>query len=208
MWFNANTSSAIIYTRSIWFDETVKRLNVDGRGLFLGNFKGADKILSITQSGYFRTCNFDLANHFDDDLILIRKNNPKTIITALYQEGDNKYYYLKRFMIEDLDKKLSFLDEDSDDVLLDVVFDTYPRLEINYDTENTNKKIQSEIIEITDFIAVKGYKAKGKRISTAVIESYKWLEPLPEPEEEPKEEESEPIQDFVSDGDAVQGTFF
>jgi topoisomerase-4 subunit A len=194
--------------RSIWFYETVKRLNVDGRGLFLGNFKGVDKILSITQSGYFRTCNFDLANHFDDDLILIRKNNPKTIITALYQEGDNKYYYLKRFMIEDLDKKLSFLDEDSDDVLLDVVFDTYPRLEINYDTENTNKKIQSEIIEITDFIAVKGYKAKGKRISTAVIESYKWLEPLPEPEEEPKEEESEPIQDFVSDGDAVQGTLF
>ena len=195
--------------RSIWFDETVKRLNVDGRGLFLGNFKGADKILSITKSGYFRTCNFDLANHFDDDLIQIRKNDPKTIITALYQEGDNKYYYLKRFMIEDLDKKLSFLDEDSDDVLLDVVFDTFPRLEINYDTENTNKKIQSEIIEITDFIAVKGYKAKGKRISTAVIESYKWLEPLPEPEEEePNEEETELIQDFVSDGDAVQGTLF
>ena len=196
--------------RSIWFDESVKRLNVDGRGLFLGNFKGTDKILSITKSGYFRTCNFDLANHFDDDLMLIRKNDPKTIITALYQEGDTKYYYLKRFVVEDLDKKLSFLDEDSDDLLLDVVFDTYPRLEINYDTENTNKKIQSEIIEITDFIAVKGYKAKGKRISTAVIESYNWLEPLPEPMEELQEVESEPIQEFTTDvdGDAVQGTLF
>ena len=197
--------------RSIWFDESVKRLNVDGRGLFLGNFKGVDKILSITKSGYFRTCNFDLANHFDDDLMLIRKNDPKTIITALYQEGDTKYYYLKRFVVEDLDKKLSFLDEDSDDVLLDVVFDTYPRLEINYDTENTNKKIQSEIIEVTDFIAVKGYKAKGKRISTAVIESYNWLDPLPEPEEEqPQDVESEPMQEFntAGDGDAVQGTLF
>ena len=113
-------------------------------------------------------------------------------------------------MVEDLDKKLSFLDEDSDDLLLDVVFDTYPRLEINYDTENTNKKIQSEIIEITDFIAVKGYKAKGKRISTAVIESYNWLEPLPEPVEELQEVESEPIQEFTTDvdGDAVQGTLF
>ncbi|MBR5831153.1 MAG: DNA gyrase/topoisomerase IV subunit A [Bacteroidales bacterium] len=200
--------------RSIWFDETVKRLNVEGRGTFLGDFKGADKILSITKSGFFRTCNFDLTNHFDDDLIHIRKNNPKTILTALYQEGETKYYYLKRFQVEELDKKLSFLDEDSDDVLLDIVFDTFPRLEINYDTENSNKKIASEIIEVTDFIGVKGYKAKGKRISTAVIKNYEWLDPLPEPEPEIVEE-SETIDadkdvytDSAADSEVVQGTLF
>ena len=202
--------------RSIWFDETVKRLNVEGRGMFLGDFKGADKILSITKSGFFRTCNFDLTNHFDDDLIHIRKNNPKTILTALYQEGETKYYYLKRFQVEELDKKLSFLDEDSDDILLDIVFDTFPRLEINYDTENSNKKIASEIIEVTDFIGVKGYKAKGKRISTAVIKNYEWLDPLPEPEPEPEiAEETETIDadkdvytDSTADGEVVQGTLF
>ena len=200
--------------RSIWFDETVKRLNVEGRGMFLGDFKGADKILSITKSGFFRTCNFDLTNHFDDDLIHIRKNNPKTILTALYQEGETKYYYLKRFQVEELDKKLSFLDEDSDDVLLDIVFDTFPRLEINYDTENSNKKIASEIIEVTDFIGVKGYKAKGKRISTAVIKNYEWLDPLPEPEPEIAEEpetidaDKDVYTDSAADSEVVQGTLF
>ena len=200
--------------RSIWFDETVKRLNVEGRGMFLGDFKGTDKILSITKSGFFRTCNFDLANHFDDDLIHIRKNNPKTILTALYQEGETKYYYLKRFQVDELDKKLSFLDEESDDVLLDIVFDTFPRLEINYDTENSNKKIASEIIEVTDFIGVKGYKAKGKRISTAVIKSYEWLDPLPEPEPEVAEEnepdnaDKDVYTDSMADGEVVQGTLF
>ena len=200
--------------RSIWFDETVKRLNVEGRGTFLGDFKGADKILSITKSGFFRTCNFDLTNHFDDDLIHIRKNNPKTILTVLYQEGETKYYYLKRFQVEELDKKLSFLDEDSDDVLLDIVFDTFPRLEINYDTENSNKKIASEIIEVTDFIGVKGYKAKGKRISTAVIKNYEWLDPLPEPEPEIVEEpetidaDKDVYTDSAADSEVVQGTLF
>ena len=203
--------------RSIWFDESVKRLNVEGRGMFLGDFKGADKILSITKSGFFRTCNFDLANHFDDDLLHIRKNNPRTIITVLYQEGVTKYYYLKRFVIEDFDKKLSFLDEDSDNTLVDVVFDTFPRLEINYDTENTNKKIASEIIEVTDFIGVKGYKAKGKRISTSEIESYTWLDPLPEPEPEPEPEDkntddSKKDNDYFAsttdDGEVIQGTLF
>jgi topoisomerase-4 subunit A len=203
--------------RSIWFDESVKRLNVEGRGMFLGDFKGADKILSITKSGFFRTCNFDLANHFDDDLLHIRKNNPRTIITVLYQEGVTKYYYLKRFVIEDFDKKLSFLDEDSDNTLVDVVFDTFPRLEINYDTENTNKKIASEIIEVTDFIGVKGYKAKGKRISTSEIKSYTWLDPLPEPEPEPEPEDkntddSKKDNDYFAsttdDGEVIQGTLF
>ncbi len=200
--------------RNIWFDENVKRLNVESRGLFLGDFKGSDKILSIMKSGFFRTCNFDLANHFDDDLILIRKFNPKMIITTIYMDGGTKNYYIKRFQIEDLDKKLSFLDENSDDTLIEVVLDTFPRLEIIYDMENSNKKIPSEIIEVSDYIGVKGYKAKGKRITTAAIDSFHWLDPLPEPEpvEESPSEEGTSLPDAFSDqdpnADIIQGTLF
>ena len=205
--------------RSIWYDETIKRLNVDGRGMLLGEFKGADRILSLTQSGFFRTCNFDLSNHFDDDMIAIRKYNPNTIITAVYQDGENKYFYIKRFKVEDLDKKLPFIDDTTEDSLIEYAFDTFPRLEVIYDTENSNKKIPSEIIEVTDFIAVKGFKAKGKRITTSAVEKFVWLDPLPEPEPEPEPEPAEQPSDgnatpddlnpeFDPDADVIQGTLF
>ncbi|MBO4740116.1 MAG: DNA gyrase/topoisomerase IV subunit A, partial [Bacteroidales bacterium] len=201
--------------RSVWYDESIKRLNVDGRGTLLGEFKGADRILSLTQSGFFRTCNFDLSNHFDDDMIVIRKYNPNTIITAVYQDGESKNFYIKRFRVEDLDKKLPFIDEDTDDSLIDYAFDTYPRLEVIYDTETSNKKIPSEIIEVDEFIAVKGYKAKGKRITTSAVERFVWLDPLPEPEPEPAEQpdnatidETQFISDYDPEADVVQGTLF
>ena len=203
--------------RQVWYDESIKRLNVEGRGLLLGDFKGADRILSLTRSGYFRTCNFDLSNHFDDDMVAIRKFNPNTIITAVYQDGENKNFYIKRFKVEDLDKKLPFIDESTEDSLIDFAFDTYPRLEVVYDTENSNKKIPSEIIEVTDFIAVKGYKAKGKRITTSVVEKFVWLDPLPEPEPEPEANETSSGNTssdedfgpaFDPEADVIQGTLF
>ncbi len=204
--------------RKIWYDETIKRLNVEERGTLLGEFKGSDRILSITQSGYFRTCNFDLSNHFDDDMVAIRKFNPNTIITAVYQDGESRNFYIKRFKVEDLDKKLPFINESTDDSLVEYAFDTFPRLEVVYDTENSNKKIPSEIIEVSDFIAVKGYKAKGKRITTSVVEKFVWLDPLPEPE--PEEPETPPaaetpdsgtdsgVSPFDPDAEVIQGTLF
>ena len=169
--------------RKIWFDDSVKRLNVNEAGQYLGEFKGRDRIFTLMQSGYFRTTNFDLGNHFDDDLVLIRKYNPKTIISVVYQSAENGSYYLKRFTVDEHDKKLSFLDDNGEDTMVTYALDTFPRLEVLYD-ESSNKKIESEIIEVTDFIAVKGFKAKGKRITTASVKEFKWLEPLPEPEED------------------------
>lgn len=177
--------------RKIWFDESIKRLNVNEAGIYLGEFKGKDKIFTLMQSGHFKTYNFDLSNHFDDDLIVIRKYNPKTIITAVYREAENNSYYIKRFTIEDFDKKLSFLDEGSGDVLITYALDTYPRLELVY-PEDTAKKITSEIFEIDEFIGVKGYKAKGKRLSTFEVKEFNWLNPLPEPEPEPEAEAENP----------------
>jgi len=181
--------------RKIWFDESVKRLNVNESGLFLGEFKGKDKILLLMQSGNFRTTNFDLSNHFDDDIVLIRKFNPRTIVTAIYFASDSQSYYLKRFQIDEFDKKLPFIDVDAGDKMLTFSVDTFPRLEFFYDP-SAGKKVESEIIEVDDFVGVKSYKAKGKRITTAAVSQFKWLDPLPEPEEpEEPEERLEPVSE-------------
>ena len=183
--------------RKIWFDESVKRLNVNEAGIFLGEFKGKDRILTLMQSGYFRTTNFDLGNHFDDDLIEIRKFNAKTIVSVVYQSVENKGYYIKRFLVDEFDKKLPFIDVESGDVMVTYAFDTFPRLEIVYD-ESANKKIESEIVDVFDFIGVKGFRAKGKRVTTSAVKEFKWLDPFPEPEPEPEPEE-EPEEETGSE---------
>ena len=173
--------------RKIWFDESVKRLNVTEAGRYLGEFKGSDKILAVMQSGTYRTTTFDLANHYDDDLIELRKFNPEGIVTVLYRSADG-YPYLKRFSPEPTDRKTPFLDDDGS-VLMELCMDYYPRLEVTY-AEDSGKKIQSEIIEVEDFIGVKSNKAKGKRITTFAVEKFTWLAPLkpdPEPTAEPEE---------------------
>lgn len=174
--------------RRLWFDPSIKRLNANEAGTYLGEFKGSDKILSIMKSGYARVTNFDLNNHFEDDLIEIRKYYHKGIMTAIYREAATGSTYLKRFIPETSDKKQYFIDEESGDEMITYSLDTFPRLEVIYDLTNSNKKIESEIVEVTDFIAVKGYRAKGKRITTAPIKELKWLDPLPEPEPEPDPE--------------------
>ncbi len=185
--------------RKIWFDESVKRLNVNEAGRYLGEFKGTDKILAINQSGTYRTTTFDLANHYDDDLTELRKFNPKAtvgsaenpIVTALYRSPEG-YPYLKRFTPETTDRKASFLDDDGSE-LMAINMDCYPRLEVVY-TPDSGKKIQSEIIEVEEFIGVKSSKAKGKRVTTFAVEQYNWLPPV-KPDPEPIEEEPDPADE-------------
>ena len=171
--------------REIWFDPTVRRLNVNGAGNSLGRFSGRDRVFTLTQSGYMRLTGQDLSTHFDDDMIEIRKFNTRMIVTALYREGETGSYYLKRFQPEDSDKKLPFIDEG--DQLVSYSLDTYPNLHVSYD-EASGKKILEEDINVDEFIAVKGYKAKGKRVTTSMVKEFKWLEPGAEPELEPEEE--------------------
>ncbi len=169
--------------RKIWFDESVKRLNVSEAGRYLGEFKGNDKIMALMQSAVYRTTNFDLANHYDDDLVELRKFNPSAILTVLYKSPDG-YPYLKRFVPETTDRKMSFLDDDGSQ-MLSFSFDYYPRLEVIYNPES-GKKISSEIIEVEEFIGVKGIKARGKRVTTFAVDQFNWLAPLkpdPDPEE-------------------------
>lgn len=177
--------------RKIWFDESVKRLNVNEAGRYLGEFKGADKIFTLTQSGVIRQVGFDLASHFDDDLVEIRKFSSRQIVTAVYREASQGSYYIKRFLCSDAtDKKTSCIDVENGDTLVTYSLDTFPRLEMCYNPAS-GKKIAQEIVEVSEFIAVKGFKAKGKRLTAAEVSEFRWLDPLPEPE---------PVDDDEADG--------
>ena len=163
--------------RKIWFDESVKRLNVNEAGRYMGEFKGTDKLLALMQSGTYRTTGFDLGNHYDDDLVELRKYRADQVVTVLYRSADG-YPYLKRFVPEPTDRKTPFLDDDGS-TMLSLSLDFYPRLEVVY-AEDSGKKIQSEIVEVEDFIGVKSAKAKGKRVTTFAVERFGWLKPLKE----------------------------
>ncbi len=175
--------------REIWFDRSVLRLNVNGAGESLGRFSGKDKIFTLYKSGAMRLVGHELGTHFDDDLLEIRKHNPRMIVTVLYRDGETGSYYLKRFQAEESDKKLAFVDEG--DTMIDYKLDTFPHLKVLYDP-NSGKKILEEEINVDEFIGVKGYRAKGKRVTAAEVKEFQWLEPDPEPEyEEPPVEEEE-----------------
>ena len=199
--------------RKIWFDESVKRLNVNEAGRYLGEFHGTDKILALMQSATYRTTSFDLANHYDDDLVELLKYRPDQPVTVLYRSADG-YPYLKRFIPEASDRKTPFLDDDGSS-LMALNLDFYPRLEVVY-TPDSGKKIQSEILEVEDFIGIKSAKAKGKRITTFAVESFHWLQPLkenPEPPSDPADvqetaEASEAVDDRQGFAEGTQTQLF
>ena len=180
--------------RKIWFDESVKRLNVNEAGRYMGEFKGTDKLLALMQSGTYRTTGFDLGNHYDDDLVELRKYRADQVVTVLYRSADG-YPYLKRFVPESTDRKTPFLDDDGS-TMLSLSLDFYPRLEVVY-AEDSGKKIQSEIVEVEDFIGVKSAKAKGKRVTTFAVERFDWLKPLKENPAVPVEPDTAETSDQV-----------
>ena len=164
--------------RKIWFDEDVMRLNVDARGSFLGEFTGEDKILVITKSGKFRTTNFDLSNHFEDDVQIIEKFRDGKIWSAAYFDAEQKYYYLKRFLIEAGAKMTRFIGDHPDSRLIRITEVEYPRLELKFGGKNKDRV--SEIIEVAEFIGIKSYKARGKRLSNYEVKIIEELDPLEE----------------------------
>ena len=162
--------------RKIWFDEDVNRLNADARGEFIGEFSGDDKILVVTKSGKYRTCNFDLSQHFEDDILILEKYREEKIFSAAYFDGDQDYYYVKRFVFDLNDKAQSFIGDHPDSKLIRLTEVEYPRLEIIFGGKNKDR--DPEKIEVADFIGVKSFKARGKRLSTYEVSVIKELEPL------------------------------
>ncbi len=161
--------------KKIWFDSTVYRLNHDGNGKYLGEFYQGDKILVITKSGLARLTDFDLTNHFEDDLLLMEKYDPEKVHTAIYYDGERKYYYLKRFMIDELQKPVSLIGEHEKSKLIIITNEQTPMFYVKFDKKKHPKK-DDETINGEEFIAVKGYKARGKRISPSKITKITQLE--------------------------------
>jgi len=174
--------------RKIWFDDSVFRLNVDGRGIFLGEFSADDKILVITKNGYFRHTGFDLSNHFEDNILVIEKFRPGKVYSAVYWDAEQTFYYLKRFMIEESEKPLCFISEHPESKLVSITEVEYPRFEIHFGGKHKNR--DAEIIEVAEFIGVKSYKAKGKRLTSFTVDNITELEPVVKKESNPPEEES------------------
>jgi len=174
--------------RKIWFDEDVMRLNVDARGIFLGEFTGDDQILVITKSGNFRTTNFDLSNHFEDDVQIIEKFRAEKIWSAAYFDAEQNYYYLKRFLIEPGAKQTRFIGEHPESRLISVTEVEYPRLELKFGGKNKDRN--PEIIEVAEFIGIKSFKARGKRLSNYEVKVIQEL--TPEGIEDPIKEEPKP----------------
>ncbi len=162
----------------IWFDESVKRLNTDQRGISLGAFKGDEKILTIMQSGDYRLTGFDLSTHFDEDLLHIEKFDPDKVMSVVYVEGMQGSWYFKRFVIEETDRKTRFITEHPDSKLISFSLDMKPVFKVRFDDKANNKMLDDEILVAEEFIGIKGYKAKGKRIANFAIKKITWLEPL------------------------------
>lgn len=175
----------------VWFDESVKRLNTEERGMFLGAFKSDEKILTIMQSGEYRLTGYDLTTHFDEDLIHIEKFDPNRVMTVVYFEGKQAFWYLKRFQVEESDKKILFISDHHDSKLISFSMDERPVLKVMFDDKKNDKEIENEEIIAGEFIGVKSFKAKGKRLSNYAIKKINWLEPLEPLTPEPKTEDAD-----------------
>ncbi len=184
--------------RKVWFDSDVFRLNYDGGGKYLGEFQGDDMILVVTSSGDFHICNFDLSNHFPTDLLLIEKFDKNKVWSAALYDADQKYAYLKRFTFEASDKPLNFVGDNPDSKLFILTDTVYPRMKAVF---GGNDDFRDPLeIDVDEFIAVKGYKAKGKRISNFKVQTVEELEPTRFPEEV-LEDQSTKVEIEVENGD-------
>ncbi|KQC29188.1 DNA gyrase/topoisomerase IV subunit A [Flagellimonas eckloniae] len=178
--------------RKIWFDDIVGRLNVDGRGELLGDFKGDDLLLIIDQKGKVKTIPPDLLTRFNDDMIVLQKWNPKKPISVVHFEGEKERYYIKRFLVENPNKEEIVISEHPKSHLELVSTDWKPLIEIEFSKPRGKDAKPNQQIDVGDFISVKGIKAIGNQLTSEKVKNINALEPLPF--EEPKEPIPEEIE--------------
>lgn len=172
--------------RKVWFDPDVIRLNYDERGIYLGEFHGDDRILVVHKNGDYYVCNFDLSNHFSTNILRIEKFKPEKVWTAALYDADQKYTYLKRFTFDNSEKTLNFMSENPDSSLYLLSDVYYARIKAIFGGEDAFRDPIE--LDADEFIGIKSYRARGKRISNFEIESIEELEPLRFPEVDDEEE--------------------
>jgi len=194
--------------RKIWFDDSVRRLNADGRGSLLGSFKGDDKILTINSQGEAKLVSFDLMNRFDDDYLILEKWKPEQPITCIYFDGDKDKYFVKRFLLENTTNIQSFFANENPKSFLEFVTTeagataelVFPKIK--------DKQKDPETVDLDEFITVKGIKAIGNQLTKDKVKNINIT--IPEPpeiiEEEPEPEELSE-EDPDDDGGTIGSLF-
>lgn len=194
--------------RKIWFDDSVRRLNADGRGSLLGNFKGDDKILTINSQGEAKLVSFDLMNRFDDDYLILEKWNPEQPITCIYFDGEKDKYFVKRFLLEATSNVQSFFTNDHPKSFLEFVTTHSGAIAEIVFPKIKDKQKDPETVDLDEFIAVKGIKAIGNQLTKDKVKTINIS--IPEPpemmEEEPEQEEKS--EDDVDEEGGTIGSLF
>ena len=176
----------------IWYDDLLKRLNVDGRGKYLGEFDGDDRILQVHKDGYYELSSFELSNHFDDGLILIEKFDPEKVFAAVHFEGKAQNYFIKRFVFElqSVGRKTIFISEEQKSKLLFLTAN--PAAKVIVDVLKGKTQIPETLdLVLSELIDVKGLKANGNRLSPHEVQKVVLEEPAPEVEETDENEAQE-----------------
>ena len=181
--------------RDVWFDRDVLRLNYNEQGEYLGSFHARDRILIVLTSGECYTTDFSDSIHIEENLLRIEKNEPRKIWTAVYYDADQKYHYIKRFSIEEDQKRENILGENSKNELLLLTDTYYPRLLIG--RQEKGGELRTTEIDVEEFALVKSVRARGKRIASYLIDQVEELPPLKEspvfePEYDEPTSEAEP----------------
>ena len=190
--------------RKVWFDDTVQRLNVDGRGELLGEFRPNDRLLIVNQSGKLKTIIPELTTHFEEDMIVLEKWNPNKPVSCIYYCGEKDRYFVKRFLVENENKEEIFITEHEKSQLEIVSTDWRPVAEVIF-TKVKGVQKENQVVDLEQFISVKGIKALGNQLTTDKLKQINLLDPLPYEEilEEPEtqtestdESEGADITDF------------
>ena len=174
--------------QNIWFDEDVRRLNADGRGMLLGEFKGDDKLVVWTSKNQYYITGYDLGQHFPDDTVRVNRYEPDRVYSVCYFDREQGYYYMKRFSTELTDRMQYFLDEGGQADLVCVTDVSGAKLEITY--KGAHAQRPADLIDVDDFVGVKSHRAKGKRLTTYEVATLRFIEPELPPEPDPDEEGS------------------
>ena len=165
--------------RKIWFDDTIQRLNVDGRGDLVGEFRGEDRILIITQSGLVKTIVPEITAHFDDDMIVLEKWIPSKPVSAIYFDGEKQKHYVKRFLIENENREDSFITEHASSVLEIISTDWRPVAKVSFAKDRGKDRKEDQIIDIEQFITLKGVSALGNQLTKLKVNQIDLMESLP-----------------------------
>ncbi len=180
------TGGSTLAARKVWWDDIVRRLNDEGRGKYLGQFKGEDKILSLHQSGVYKLSGFELSTKFDDDMIHIEKWEENRPVACVYFHPEKDIYFVKRFLVEPSSKKVSFIPDEDGCQLIVASAQYMPKINIEFNKRlKETKNLPDKIIELNDFIDVKGLKAQGNQLTKLKVKEITLL-PTQEGEEWPE----------------------